>query len=80
MLMEREELLTHNIAELNNRFEEEKKALQEIREERMAQERMMGFVEGLQKSPAMKAYLANPRNRLRVVPSPAEHAETDKAG
>ncbi|MEU5192795.1 hypothetical protein AB0G86_01855 [Streptomyces scabiei] len=63
----REKNLVRAIGELQDRFEVEKAALQEIREERMAHERMMGFVDGLQKSPAMRAFMENPRNRLRVV-------------
>lgn len=67
-LLKREEELANSITELSARFERDKAALEEIREERLAQERMMAFVKGLQKSPDMQAYLANPRNRLHIVP------------
>ncbi|MBB5103246.1 hypothetical protein [Streptomyces spectabilis] len=80
-LMKREEVLIEGIAELSERFEREKKALREIREERMAEERMMGFLEGIQKYPTLHAHHSNPRNRLRVVPGPDDSsAEPEKAG
>ncbi|MYS78170.1 hypothetical protein GTY88_48295 [Streptomyces sp. SID5926] len=66
-LTEREAYLTNSIAGLNERFEQEKAALQEVRDERMAEERMLGFLDGLKKYPQMYAHHANPKNRLRVV-------------
>lgn len=73
-LMRREKAILCGIEGLQDRFEAEKAALQEVREERMAQERMVGFIKGLQESPAMMAYLDNPRNRLRVVRDPGEQS------
>lgn len=67
-MTQREQFLMDSIAELREDFEAEKAALREIREERIAEERMVGFLRGIREAPAMRAHLANPRNRLRVVP------------
>jgi hypothetical protein len=73
-LTAREAELELRLAILRSDFAAEKAALEEVREERIAQERMAGFVEGLSKSPSVMAFLANPRNRLRVVPDPDEES------
>lgn len=73
-LSQREQLLLGSIAALCEDFEKEKVKLEEIREERMAQERATGYLRGLQEAPAMVAYHANPRNRLRAVPGSGEES------
>lgn len=73
-LTQREKDLSESIAELRERFEEEKAALQEIREERIAAERMFGFRLGLERYPEIYAHHQNPKNRLRVVRSGDEES------
>lgn len=73
-LASRELELDQRIAALREDFEAEKAALEELREERIAEERMAGYVRGLIESSALKAYHANPRNRLRVVSEPDEES------
>ncbi|MCX4578152.1 hypothetical protein OHB41_34180 [Streptomyces sp. NBC_01571] len=71
-LAARQTELELHIADLRADFAAEKAALEDLREERIAQERMAGFIDGVSKSPEMMAYLSNPRNRLRIVPDSEE--------
>lgn len=65
---------------LKRQHAEERQLLLEIREEREAELKALGFVQGLKQGPEVMEYLNNPRLRLRALPQQSENEERrDKA-
>lgn len=68
------------LATLKRQHADERQLLLEIREEREAELKALGFVQGVQQGPEVMEYLNNPRMRLRALPQQGDSEERqDKA-
>lgn len=80
-LKRQEAYMAENVRRLKADFEEEKKLLQEIREERESELQALGYVKELKDRPDVQRFLDDPRHGMRIVSteSGGGNAGTEKA-